>query len=107
MNQAIVSGNLTADIESRTIGENTVSKFTVAENGNRDKPLFLRVEAWNMDHLSRYLGKGSKVLVQGNLKMDQWKTKEGESRSRMVLSAQRVEFLDPAKKEGKEKAVSF
>lgn len=96
MNHTVISGNLTADIETRTIKDRSVSNFTVADNSQRDKPLFLPVEAWNMDHLPRYLSKGSKVLVQGVLKQEQWKTREGEQRSRMVLSAQRVEFLDPA-----------
>lgn len=98
MNQTIVSGNLTADIETRQVKEHTVAKFTVADNGVQDKPVFLPVEAWNMDHLPRYLKKGSRVLIQGHLKSNQWKTKEGEKRNQLVLAAQRVEFLDPSKK---------
>ncbi len=99
MNQTLISGNLTADIETRQVNDQSVSQFTVAENGLKDRPFFLPVEAWNMDHLPRYLKKGSKVLVQGHLKTNQWKTKSGENRSKMVLAAQRVEFLDPARKE--------
>ena len=99
MNQTIISGNLTADIETRTLNDKMLASFTVAENGPQDKPVFLPVEAWNMDHLPRYLKKGSKVLIQGQLKTNQWKTKQGDSRSRLVLNAHRVEFLDPAKKE--------
>ncbi len=94
MNQSVLSGNLTADIETREIGENHVSNFTVACNQG-EKTTFLPVEAWNMEHLADYLSKGSKVLVCGPLRQNQWETKEGEKRSRIVLTAYQVEFLDP------------
>lgn len=94
MNQSILSGNLTADIETRTVGEQHVSKFTLACNQG-EKATFLPVEAWNMEHLSEYLGKGSRVLVSGFLKQDNWEGKDGSKRSRIVLSAYQVEFLDP------------
>lgn len=99
MNQTIISGNLTADIETRNLNDKTLASFTVADNGSQEKPVFLPVEAWNMDHLPRYLKKGSKVLIQGHLKTNQWKTKQGDSRSRLVLAAHRVEFMDSPKKE--------
>lgn len=103
MNTIAITGNLTADIETKSVRDTTVASFTVADNGQREKPLFLPVEAWNMDHLPRYLSKGSKVMVQGALKQEQWKGKDGESRSRIVLTAQRVEFLDPAPKAARAK----
>lgn len=92
MNQTILSGNLTADIESRQVGEQQLSKFTLACNEG-DRVIFMPVEAWNMPHLQTYLAKGSKVLVAGGLKQDTWETEAGEKRSRIVLTAHRVEFL--------------
>ncbi|MFP4352847.1 MAG: single-stranded DNA-binding protein [Puniceicoccaceae bacterium] len=100
MNQSVLSGYLTADIETREFGENHVSTFTVACNQG-EKTTFLPVEAWNMEHLSDYLGKGSKVLVSGSLRQNQWETKEGEKRSRIVLNAYQVEFLDPPPEKAK------
>lgn len=102
MNQSVLSGNLTADIETREFGENHVSNFTVACNQG-EKTTFLPVEAWNMEHLADYLGKGSKVLVSGSLRQNQWETKEGEKRSRIVLKAYQVEFLDPPAEKPKAK----
>ncbi|MFP4158012.1 MAG: single-stranded DNA-binding protein [Opitutales bacterium] len=100
MNQTIITGNLTADIETREIqvrgvGEQQISQFTVACNEG-ERVIFMPVEAWNMPHLGQYLFKGSKVLLSGALKQDKWETEAGEKRSRIVLTAYKVEFLDPA-----------
>ncbi|MGB0257658.1 MAG: single-stranded DNA-binding protein [Coraliomargarita sp.] len=95
MNQTILSGNLTADIESREIGKQQLSKFTLACNEG-ERVVFMPIEAWNMPHLEQYLAKGSKVLIAGSLKQDSWETNTGDKRSRIVLTAHRVEFLDPA-----------
>ncbi|MFT5837216.1 MAG: single-strand DNA-binding protein [Candidatus Azotimanducaceae bacterium] len=99
MNQTIITGNLTADIETRdvksSVGEQHLSKFTLASNEG-ERVVFMPVEAWNMPHLAEYLFKGSKTLISGALKQDSWETEAGEKRSRIVLTAYKVEFLDPA-----------
>ncbi len=95
MNQTIITGNLTADIETREVGEQHLCTFTAACNEG-DRVVFMPVEAWNMPHLPEHLFKGSKVLLSGALKQDQWETEGGEKRSRILLTAYRVEFLDPA-----------
>lgn len=96
MNQTLLSGNLTADIEVREIGDQHLSKFTLACNEG-DRVVFLPVEAWNQAHLAEHLGKGSKVLISGSLKQDSWETDTGEKRSRIILRGYKVEFLDPAR----------
>jgi single-strand DNA-binding protein len=103
MNQTILTGNLTADIETREInsrtnhggGDQHLSKFRLACNEG-ERVVFMPVEAWNMPHLADYLFKGSKVLISGSLKQENWETDKGEKRSRIVLTAYKVEFLDPA-----------
>lgn len=94
MNQTILSGNLTAEIETREVGEQHLSKFTLACNEG-DRVVFLPVEGWNMPHLADYLSKGSKVLVSGSLKQDNWEAENGDKRSRILLTAYKVEFLSP------------
>jgi len=62
------------------------------------------VQAWNQEHLGQFLGKGSKVLVSGALRQESWETKGGDKRSRIVLNAYQVEFLDPpAERSGNER----
>jgi single-strand DNA-binding protein len=99
MNQTILSGNLTAEIETREVGEQHLSKFTLACNEG-DRVVFLPVESWNMPHLADYLSKGSKVLVSGSLKQDNWEAENGDKRSRILLTAYKVEFLSPKVEEG-------
>ena len=95
MNQSIMTGNLTADIETKEVGEQHLSKFTLACNEG-DRVLFMPIEAWNMPHLAEHLFKGSKSLISGSLKQENWETEAGDKRSRIVLTAYKVEFLDPA-----------
>ncbi|TVP77082.1 MAG: hypothetical protein EA353_11065 [Puniceicoccaceae bacterium] len=100
MNQTVITGNLTADIETRdiqsTAGEpQHLSKFTLASNEG-ERVVFMPVQAWNMPHLAEYLFKGSKALISGSLKQENWETEAGDKRSRFVLTAYKVEFLDPA-----------
>lgn len=103
MNQTVISGNLTADIEARELGENHLSKFTVACNQG-ENTTFLAVQAWNQEHLEKFIGKGSRVLVSGSLRQENWETKAGDKRSRIILNAYQVEFLDaPAERPGKDR----
>jgi len=102
MNQTVLTGNLTADIETREIkardkrsDDQHLSKFTLASNEG-DRVVFMPVEAWNMPHLAEHLYKGSKTLISGSLKQENWETEAGDKRSRIVLTAYKVEFLDPA-----------
>ncbi len=106
MNQTIITGNLTADIETREIkntktggGTQHLSKFTLGCNEG-ERVVFMPVEAWNMPHLAEHLQKGSKVLIAGSLKQDNWETDSGEKRSRIVLNAFKVEFLDSVSESG-------
>ncbi len=93
MNITHITGNLTADIETVPLKDKSISKFTLACNQG-ERTLFIPVEAWNQDHLQSYLRKGSKVLLSGYLKQDTWQNKSGENRSRVVLVANNVEFID-------------
>ncbi len=99
MNQTVLTGNLTNDIETLNVGEQHLSKFTLACNEG-ERVVFMPIEAWNMPHLAEYLFKGSKALISGGLKQDHWEDKSGEKRSRIVLTAYKVEFLStPPKQE--------
>ena len=44
--------------------------------------------------LNNYCSKGSKILVEGNLKQDRFTDKEGNNRSVVRVVANRIEFLD-------------
>lgn len=104
MNNVFLMGNLTRDVELRTLPSGTpvatlrlaISDEYTNKQGERvDKTVFVDVEAWDKlaENCRRYLAKGSPALVEGQLKMDEWKTPEGETRSKIKVTARRVQFL--------------
>jgi len=103
INQVILMGRLTRDPEQRTTttGKLIVS-FGIAVDrvGQDDSADFFDVTAWEKlgELVAKYLGKGSRVLVQGRLRQDSWEDKEtGKKRSRVEVTATDVTFLDSPK----------
>ena len=98
-NRVILQGNLTKDPERRvTTSGMAVCEFTVAVNGTRkdDAPYFGAVVVFGntAEACSRYLGKGSQVLVDGKLKNDEWEDRQtGQKRSKTRIIADSVQFI--------------
>ena len=102
-NRVVLVGNLTRDIELKT----TQSGIAVAEVGvavnervkRNDEWIedvtFVDVTLWarSAEVAAQYLGKGSPILVEGRLKLDRWETDEGERRSRLRVTADRMQML--------------
>jgi len=105
LNKVFLIGNLTRDPELRYTGSGkAVCNFDIAVNqsykdaaSNETKrdTLFIRISVWNKmaEICAEYLKKGSKVLVEGNLRMSKWES-EGKTRTKIDAQAQRVQFLD-------------
>jgi single-strand DNA-binding protein len=100
-NKYICVGNLTKDPESRPVNDSgdKVTNLAVAVNNplNKDEVFYIDVQAWGRvgENCSKYLSKGKRVLVEGRLKTNTWTTKEGESRSKVQVVANSVQFLSP------------
>lgn len=100
MQRLIIIGNLTKDPETRTTPNgNTVCAFTIAVNRKKvSEPQtdFFRINAWGKlgDLCGRFLGKGRKVAVIGEL---QARTYESNGKTMLSLDvvADEVEFLSP------------
>lgn len=92
MNHTIISGNLATDIETKTVNNAHLCKFTLAHNMG-DKTTFLPVEAWDMEWLPERVGKGGRIVASGYLKQDSWENDKGEKRSRIVLVARHAEIF--------------
>ena len=102
MNKLTIIGNLTADPELRTIPSGVnVCTFTVAVNrrsGKDDKQTdFFRVAAWRQlgELCSKYLAKGRKVCVIGEVSARAFEGKDGTLRASLEVTADEVEFLSP------------
>jgi single-strand DNA-binding protein len=98
-----VIGNLTGDPELRFTPQGVaLVKFTVASTPRvldkasgqwRDgDPLFLTCTAWRemAENIAESLSKGTRVVVQGRLKLSRWENSEGEKRSAYGLDVDEV-----------------
>ena len=97
-NLTILTGRITKDLELKQAGQTTVTNFSLAVDNpfKRDDTSFFDVVAFGKtaELLNNYCSKGSKILVEGNLKQDRFTDKEGKNRSVVRVVANRVEFLD-------------
>lgn len=104
MNKANMIGNLTADPELRVTPAGVpVCKFTIAvnrrykdKNGNAITDFF-NVVAWRQlgEICAKYLAKGHKCGVVGELQNHSYEAKDGSKRYKTELVADEVEFLTP------------
>lgn len=103
LNKVFLAGNLTRDPEVRhTPGGLAVSDLRMAINRryrdqhdkDREEVVYVSVTVWGKqaETCGQYLTKGSPVLVEGRLKLDEWE-KDGQKQSRLGVVAERVQFL--------------
>lgn len=107
MQKITIIGNLTHDPETRsTTNGVTVCSFTVAvdrkfkdQSGERVTDFF-RVNAWRQlgDTCARYLSKGKKVAIVGELQARLYEAKDGTTRMSLDVQADECEFLSPKEK---------
>lgn len=108
MNKITLIGNLTHDPEIRSTPSGvTVCSFTIAVNrkfaqqGGERPTDFFRILAWRQlgDSCGRYLAKGRKVAVIGELQARTYEAKDGATRMSLDVQADEVEFLSPKQQE--------
>jgi single-strand DNA-binding protein len=105
LNVVVITGNLTADPELRSLPSGTsVCKLRVAVNTRRrngatgeweDKPNYFDVTVWGAqgENCARFLSKGRPVGVQGRLEWREWETQDGQKRQAVDIIADSVQFL--------------
>lgn len=102
--RVIAAGNLTHTPELRQVpsGDKVTDLRVAVTDHYRDKggekierACFLDVIVWGRqaELCGQYLEKGSPVLVDGRLQQNRWETAEGQPRSRLLVRAERVQFL--------------
>ena len=104
----VFTGHLTADPTTRATSTGvTVCTFTVGvtrsrKNAAGDKESdFFRVNAWRQqaDFCGKYLTKGSKVFVRGELHPSTYDGKDGKTRVSLDVQADMVEIMTEKAKE--------
>ena len=106
MNKVELIGNLTKDVElHETQSGKKVAILNIAVNGYNDTVDYFTVNVWNTqaENCAKYLSKGKKVAIVGELHNRSYEDKEGNKRTVCEITANEVEFLSP--KEDKEPEV--
>ena len=104
-NRAIIAGNLTRDPQVRSLANDQAvcnfglavnRRYSTSEGDRREETTFVDVECWGRiaELVGQYLTKGRQALVEGRLKMDAWEDKDGNKRTKLLVVAASVQFLD-------------
>lgn len=116
LNRVIINGNLTTDCKLEYGKSGTAyGGFCIAVNRSVKKgdnweevTSFFEVKAVGKLFESQhpYLKKGANVTVDGSLIQENWETKEGEKRHKVVIQSETL-YLGPRKKDGGSDAPKF
>ncbi len=101
-NKTILCGRLTADVElKKTPSGVSVCSFSIAVNRKVSKDMeqkadFINCVAWrnDADFISKYFGKGSSILVVGNLQNRSWQDTNGIKKYATEVIIEEAHFVD-------------
>ena len=105
INRVVLTGNLTADPELRSLPSGTsVCSLRVACNTRRknastgeweDKPNYFNITVWGAqgENAARFLSKGRPVAIDGRLEWREWEAQDGTKRQAIDIIADSVQFL--------------
>ena len=104
-NKLVMVGNLTRDIELRylpsgaAIAKSAIAtsyKYKTSTGEQKDEVCFLDFNIFgrSAEVANQYLKKGSKVLLEGRLVLEQWTAQDGTNRSKHSLRVDIMKMLD-------------
>jgi len=104
-NKVVLVGNLTRDVEIRyaqsgsaigNVGIATSRKWKSQTGEQKEEVLFIDLTFFGRtaEIANQYLRKGSKVLVDGRLTLQQWTAQDGTKRSKHVVTVENLQMLD-------------
>ena len=109
-NKVILLGNLTRDPEMRYTPSGTpIASFGLAvsrryRQGDEQKEevCFVDITAFgrSAEIVGEYLSKGRPVLIEGRLRWHSWETEGGQRRSKLDVTAERVNLMPRASQDG-------
>ncbi len=100
-NKVVLVGNVTQDVEVRQAGSTSVCDLGLAVNDRvkrdgqwTEEATYIDVTLWGRtaEIAQQYLSKGSSVLIEGRLKMDQWE-QGGQKRSKLKVVGDKMQML--------------
>ena len=114
-NKVILAGNATRDPELRyTQSGMAVVELGLAVNEKRkdaqgnwvDDVVFVDVTLWGRtaEVAGEYVQKGSAILIEGRLKLDQWTSQSGEKRQKLKVTGDKLVLLGQKPRDGQSQA---
>lgn len=106
--KVILLGHLARDIDVKYTQSGTAiantsiatsRKYKTSLGEQREETLFIDISFFGKmgEIVNQYLHKGSKLLIEGRLVLDQWTDQDGNNRSRHSISVENMQMLDTKK----------
>ena len=98
INHLVLQGRLVADPELKDTNSGVkVVNFRVAWSEkfkDRENKCFLECKAFSglAEHIAKFFAKGQEIAVEGKLNTEEWKTQDGQNRSKIVLMVSGCHF---------------
>ena len=104
-NKVVLVGNLTRDVEIRysqggaaigKVGIATSHKWKSQTGEQKEEVMFIDLTFFGRvaEIANQYLRKGSKVLIDGRLVLEQWTAQDGTKRSKHSVTVESMKMLD-------------
>ena len=104
-NKVVLVGNLTRDVEVRytqggaaigKVGIATSHKWKSQAGEQKEEVMFIDLTFFGRvaEIANQYLHKGSKVLIDGRLVLEQWTAQDGTKRSKHSVTVETMKMLD-------------
>ena len=97
MNLVVLKGNISSDIKTNHSQYGPVVGFDIAvskQTKDGKKTDFIKCVAFNKtaEAIAKYFTKGKAIAIEGELKQEQWTTKDDQKRERISVKVNRFEF---------------
>lgn len=106
INVVVLGGNLARDPELKDLPNSNTSvvNFTIAvnrqykakgDNQKKQETAFVNCEAWDTGAktIAQYFKKGDPILVEGEVKQENWENTEGQKRSALKVRVGKFHFI--------------
>lgn len=106
MQRFIGIGNITRNLELKyTTTNKAILETNIAiKRGFTDETDFINIQVWGKqaENLAKYCGKGSKILVEGEIRVTSYKNKEDKTIYKTYVLVNSVEYLESKPKQKEE-----
>lgn len=96
MNNIVLSGRLTRELELRKANEKSVISGTIAVNRDKEHTDFINFTAWEKiaESLVNNTTKGSRIIISGSLQSRTYENKEGNKITAWEVLVKNADIID-------------